>query len=66
MEESYRKTLIVEKMGKIHEFSDKIMKETFEYCEDLRPEVEKLAQNINKDAYCIKTLIEQISGLLRN
>ena len=66
MQEDYKTALIQEKISKIHGFCDKIMKETFHYCEDDRPEVEKLAQDNNKNAYCIKTLAEQVSGLLRS
>lgn len=61
---NYQEDLIKEKIGQIHEFCNKIMQNTYPYCRTGEVEIRLLAQQTNSEAYSIKCLVNQISGLL--
>lgn len=58
--------IIREKLGKIHLFSQNIMDNSYPMCKNENGELRDLAQSANKEAYLIKVLTEQISGMLRS
>lgn len=61
----YIQEVIKEKISLVHEISENIMKKSYPLCRDTDIDILTSGQAINKGAYQIKCLMEQISGLLR-
>lgn len=62
----YIQGIIKEKIAKVHDLSDIILKNSYPLCKNEDLEILTSGQMINKEAYQIKCLMEQISGLLRH
>lgn len=61
----YFHSIILEKINKINEESKMILKLSFPLCKSEDPKTATASQLINREAYAIKCLTEQISGFLR-
>lgn len=61
----YIQEIIKEKIAKVHGLSDIILKNSYPLCKNEDLGVLTSGQTINREAYQIKCLMEQISGLLK-
>lgn len=60
----FQADIIRDKLAKIDQFSKIILDKTNEYCRNEDSGVSAMAQSANREAFCIKTLVNQISGLI--
>ena len=58
--------IIEENLGKIQQFAEIILKESFSLCHNEDLFILSAGQHINREAYAIKCLIQHISGMLKN
>lgn len=62
----YIQKILQEKVAKIHEISEVILKDSYPLCRNGDIGVLTSGQSINRGAYQMKCLTEQMSGLLRD
>lgn len=62
----YYQKIVFDKINKIHEFSDNILKNSYPLCENEDAAICSLSSVINNQAYAIKCLTEELSGILRS
>ena len=61
----FYQNLIFERINKINELSQEILKNSFNYCKDNATGTAYLAHSVNSNAYAIKCITQELSGLLR-